>query len=134
MPAPRKVTTKAGTGRSAPRPAEASAAVDSYALVARLLTAPETNPFGTGVPFGTDTEEIVAGYAKQLTYADVRQLAHAIDTGAAITVEYVAASGSHTVRTLSHLGLDPPYLEAWCHLRDAERVFTLSRIHGVMPA
>ncbi len=30
--------------------------------------------------------------------------------------------------------LDPPYLEAWCHLRDAERVFTLSRIHGVMPA
>ncbi|WP_419796394.1 hypothetical protein [Streptomyces fuscus] len=22
---------------------------------------------------------------------------------------------------------------AWCHLRDAERVFTLSRIHGVTP-
>ncbi|WP_434091172.1 WYL domain-containing protein [Streptomyces flaveus] len=28
--------------------------------------------------------------------------------------------------------LDPPYLEAWCHLRDAERVFTLSRIRSVM--
>ncbi|WP_323180409.1 WYL domain-containing protein [Streptomyces sp. NBC_00102] len=29
--------------------------------------------------------------------------------------------------------LDPPYLYAWCHLRDDERVFTLSRIHGIMP-
>ncbi|WP_455908532.1 WYL domain-containing protein [Streptomyces massasporeus] len=29
--------------------------------------------------------------------------------------------------------LDPPYLYAWCHLRGAERVFTLSRIHTVMP-
>ncbi|MEV8198809.1 WYL domain-containing protein [Streptomyces sp. NPDC079141] len=65
----------------------------------------------TGFPFGTDTEEI----------------------GTAITVEYVAASGSRTVRTLSPFELDPSYLEAWCHLRDAERVFTLSRIHGVMP-
>ncbi|MFJ4843103.1 WYL domain-containing protein [Streptomyces sp. NPDC088746] len=60
-------------------------------------------------------------------------LAHAIDAGTAITVEYVAASNNRTVRTLSELVLDPPYLYAWCHLRDDERVFTLSRIHGVMP-
>ncbi|MDK0520966.1 WYL domain-containing protein [Streptomyces sp. ML-6] len=114
------------------------ATVDSLGLAVRLLdtppTAPEPDPFGTGVSFGTDTEETVAAYAKQLTYIDVRQLAHAIDMGTAITVEYVAASGSRTVRTLSHLEIDPPYLEAWCHLRNAERVFTLSRIHGVMPA
>jgi predicted DNA-binding transcriptional regulator YafY len=38
------------------------------------------------------------------------------------------------VRTLSRLELDPPYLEAWCHLREDERVFTLSRIHNVMPS
>ncbi|MEV6244634.1 helicase-associated domain-containing protein [Streptomyces sp. NPDC051742] len=138
VPAPRKAATKAATGRSTYRAAEASAVADPYAVAARLLTAPpptpEPDPFGTGVPFGTDTEEIVAGYAKQLTYADVRQLGHAIDTGMAITAEYVAASGSRTVRTLSRLRLDPPYLEAWCHLRDAERVFTLSRVHCVMPA
>ncbi|WP_158717820.1 hypothetical protein [Streptomyces sp. NRRL F-2664] len=30
------------------------------------------------VPFGTDTEEIVAGYAKQLTYTDVRRLGQAM--------------------------------------------------------
>ncbi|MEU5214642.1 helicase-associated domain-containing protein [Streptomyces sp. NPDC020807] len=138
VPAARKAPTKAGTGRSARRTAEAPAAADPSALAVRLLatprTVPEPDPFGTGVPFGTDTEEIVAGHAKQLTYTDVRQLAHAIDTGTDITVEYVAASGSRTVRTLGRLELDPPYLEAWCHLRDAERVFTLFRIHGVMPA
>ncbi|MGW3724666.1 WYL domain-containing protein, partial [Streptomyces sp. NPDC000851] len=69
-----------------------------------------------------------------LSLADVRQLAHAIDEGREVTIEYVAASGSRTVRTLSELELDAPYLYAWCHLRDDDRVFTLSRIHGVMPA
>ncbi|MCX5585885.1 WYL domain-containing protein [Streptomyces erythrochromogenes] len=68
-----------------------------------------------------------------MSYTDVHQLAHAIDTGTPLTVEYVATSGNRTVRTLSRLELDPPYLEAWCHLREDERVFTLSRIHSVMP-
>lgn len=107
------------------------------ALAARLRASPPTlpapDPFGSGVPYGTDTEEIADAYAENLTYSDVRQLAHAIDAGTAITVEYVAASGNRTVRTLSELVLDPPHLYAWCHLRDDERVFTLSRIHGVMP-
>ncbi|MCZ7432188.1 helicase-associated domain-containing protein [Streptomyces sp. WMMC1477] len=137
VPSPRKSSAKAGPGLPAHQAAEASTTVDTRALAALLLnappTAPDPDPLGTGVPFGTDTEEIVAGYAKQLTYADVRQLSHALDAGTAIRVEYVAASGSRTVRTLSRLALDPPYLEAWCHLREAERVFTLSRVHGVMP-
>ncbi|WP_442812093.1 MULTISPECIES: WYL domain-containing protein [unclassified Streptomyces] len=64
---------------------------------------------------------------------DVRQLAHAVDVGTATTVEYVAASGNRAVRILSELVLDPPYVYAWCHLRDGQRVFTLSRIHGIMP-
>ncbi|XIE79406.1 helicase-associated domain-containing protein [Streptomyces sp. SBR177] len=112
--------------------ARESAAFDPGTLAARLLAAPPTTPepapFDGGEPYATDTEEIVASSAKLLPYTDVRQLAHAIDAGRAITVEYVAASGNRTVRTLSSLTLDPPFLEAWCHLRDAERVFTLARI------
>lgn len=54
-------------------------------LAARLRAAPPTlpapDPFGTGVPYGTDTEEILAGCAKNLAYSDVRQLAHVIDAG-----------------------------------------------------
>ncbi|MEU3754867.1 hypothetical protein AB0H17_19175 [Streptomyces olivoreticuli] len=50
------------------------------------------------MPFTTDAEEIVAGYAKHLSYSDIRQVAHAIDADAAITVEYIATSGNRTVR------------------------------------
>jgi hypothetical protein len=108
------------------------------ALAVRLRAAPltsrEPDPH-SGIPFDTETEEIIAGCASRLSLTDVRQLAHAVDAGQAITVEYVAASGSRTVRSLSDLDLDPPYLHAWCHLRNDERVFTLSRILGVvMPA
>ncbi|WP_406168532.1 helicase-associated domain-containing protein [Streptomyces canus] len=136
VPAPRGTSAR-DTGRiAATRGAKSSAAIDPNTLAAQLLAAPPTipdpAPFEGGVPFATDTEEIVAGWAKRLPYSDVRQLAHAIDAGQDITVEYVATSGNRTVRTLSRLMLDPPYLEAWCHLRDAERVFTLSRIHSVM--
>jgi len=88
----------------------------------------------SGTPFDTDTEEIIADHASRLPLTDVRQLAHAVAEGGAITIEYVAASGSHTVRSLSELALDPPYLHAWCHLRNDERMFTLSRIRSVMPA
>lgn len=137
VPAARQADDKRGTRSTAIRTSKVPGGADIDDLAVRLLaappTAPEPDPLGSGVPFGTDTEEIVAGYAKHLSYSDVRQLAQAIDAGTAITVEYVATAGSRTVRTLSSLELDPPYLEAWCHLREAERVFTLSRIHGVMP-
>ncbi|MGW1157706.1 hypothetical protein ACWD48_05605 [Streptomyces sp. NPDC002519] len=136
VPAPRGTSARATDRIAGTRAAKASAAIDPNTLASQLLAAPPTTPdhapFDGGVPFATDTEEIVAGWAKRLPYSDVRQLAHAIDTGQGITVEYVATSGSRTVRTLSRLALDPPCLEAWCHLRAAERVFTLSRIHNVM--
>jgi hypothetical protein len=138
VPSPRRNAGRRGPGAGVARASDTAGDAGTEILAERLLkappTAPEPDPFGSGVPFATDTEEIVAGYAKHLSYSDVRQIAHAIDTGGAITVEYIAASGSRTVRTLSDLELDPPYLDAWCHLREAERVFTLSRIHGVMPA
>ncbi|MCX5233136.1 helicase-associated domain-containing protein [Streptomyces sp. NBC_00233] len=135
VPAPRGSKVRGGRIAVA-HPAKKAAAVDPSTLATRLLAAPPAapapEPLDGGVPFATDTEEIVTAWAKRLPYSDIRQLAHAIDAGQAITVEYVATSGSRTVRTLSHLALDPPYLEAWCHLRDSERVFTLSRIHSVM--
>lgn len=137
VPHQRPLGSTSGRRSMGARAKESPATVDVGALVATLraapVTAPEPDP-GNGIPFGTDTEEIIAGYAHLLSLADVRQLAHAIDEGQAVTIEYVAASGSRTVRTLSELDFDPPYLYAWCHLRDDERVFTFSRIQGVMPA
>ncbi|MFK8848078.1 helicase-associated domain-containing protein [Streptomyces sp. Ac-502] len=138
VPAPRGSDGAGAIRSSGVRAAGASTTVEPSVLAGRLLDAPAEaplpDPFGSGIVYESDTAEIVDGYAKLLSYSDVRQLAHALNTGTAITVDYVAASGIRTVRTLSNLVLNPPFLEAWCHMRDAERVFTLSRIHGIMPA
>ncbi|MFD8750433.1 helicase C-terminal domain-containing protein [Kitasatospora sp. NPDC059577] len=137
VPAPRPPGGPARPRQTEARAADARTAVDLSSLAARLLTAPqdvpEPDPWD-GRPYDSDTEEIIAGHARNLSFTDVRQLAHAVNEGRTITIEYVATSGSATVRTLSRLELDAPYLHAWCHLRDDERVFTISRIHGVMPA
>jgi predicted DNA-binding transcriptional regulator YafY len=61
-------------------------------------------------------------------------LAEAVRTGGPVAVTYVSSEGKRTERVLSECRLDPPLLEAWCHLRRDERVFTLSRIHHVGPA
>ncbi|MFE5946833.1 helicase-associated domain-containing protein [Streptomyces sp. NPDC056480] len=115
VPAPRSSSAR-GSRTAAGRAAKEAAAVDPSTLATRLLAAPpaapEPEPRDDGVLSAITTEETVTAWAKRLPCSDIRQLAHAIDTGQAITVEYVATTGSRTVRTLSHLTLDPPYLEA----------------------
>lgn len=137
VPAPRRTPSGDGSRLPSDTVQQVSGPGSLRDLAARLraapLSSPEPDP-DDGVPFETDTEEIVAGYAGRLSLTDVRQLAHAVNTGQAITIEYDAASGGHSVRSVSELVLDPPYLHAWCHLRNDERVFTLSRIASVMPA
>ncbi|WOI62446.1 WYL domain-containing protein [Streptomyces fradiae] len=106
-------------------------------LAGRLLAAPDHEPHPAplrgGPAYGTDTEEILDGYADALSLTDVRQLAYALDHGEPVTIEYMAASGSRTVRTVSDLEMDPPYLYGYCHLREDERVFSLSRVQSVLP-
>ena len=79
----------------------------------------------------TVTEKRVAEWANSLDDAEIRQLAHAIDHDQPVQIEYVSTGGGWTSRVVSQLEFTPPYLAAWCHLRDGERVFTLSRIQSV---
>ncbi|WAL72687.1 helicase C-terminal domain-containing protein [Kitasatospora sp. YST-16] len=137
VPPPRRPGGRTRSQRTDARTADTGTAVDLHALACRLRDAPQDLPVPDpydGRPYASDTEEIIAETARNLSFTDARQLAHAVDEGRSVTIEYVATSGSTTVRTLSRLELDAPYLHAWCHLRDDERVFTISRIHGVMPA
>ncbi|GAA4856160.1 helicase C-terminal domain-containing protein [Kitasatospora terrestris] len=139
VPSPRRPAGRQPNGArtASARTADSRTAADLSALAERLRATPQDTPEPgpeSGHPYSSGTEEILAGYARNLSFTDVRQLAHAVDEGRPITVEYVATSGSATVRTLSRLELDAPYLHAWCHLRNDERTFTISRIHGVMPA
>ena len=137
VPAPRRAGSGFGSRPLSGAVEQVSGPGSPRDLAARLHAAPPSSPEPdpyNGVPFETDTQEIIADHADRLSLTDVRQLAHAVDTGQAITIEYDAASGRHSVRSVSELVLDPPYLHAWCHLRNDERVFTLSRIASVMPA
>ncbi|MFD9205626.1 WYL domain-containing protein [Streptomyces sioyaensis] len=132
-------TARAAPCRAAPSPPRHRSRHDTPAagLALRLLSAPNHEPHPDperGIPFRTDTEEILAGYAKTRNLTDIRQLAHAIHPREPITLEYLAVPGNRTVRTVSKLELDPPFLSAYCHLREDQRVFNLSRIQTVMPA
>lgn len=135
LPGPRAEETSAATlAPGTPSPVRTTAIEE---LAALLLAAPDHAPHpvpGNGEAYGTDTEEILDGHATALPLTDVRQLAYAIDKNEPVTIEYVAASGSRTIRTLSDLEFDPPYLYAYCHLREDDRVFNLSRIQSVLPA
>lgn len=108
--------------RSAGR-TETTPPADPARIAERLLGQPTT----TEAPV-SGTEAVLTEWASGLGRAEVRQLAHAIDEGTPVRIDYRAASGGHTSRIVSELKLDPPFLVGWCHLREAERMFTLSRL------
>ena len=97
-----------------------------HKIAARLLRTPIASP-----ATATRTETLLTRQAKHLSPAEVRQLAHAIDTHNRIRITYQSRTGAPTQRTIDHLRLSGPYLYAWCELRNAERVFTLTNIHTV---
>ena len=78
----------------------------------------------------TLTEILISEFAASLDTAHIRQLAHALDENVPVRIEYEAATGGNTTRVVSELQLQPPFLVGWCHLRDAERMFTLARIQS----
>jgi len=111
---------RAAAPRSAPR-------LDPATVAARLL-----GPRLTLVdePAPSMTEALIGELATALSSAEIRQLAHAIDENLPIRIAYQAATGGYSSRVVSELQLEPPFLVGWCHLRDAERMFTLARIQS----
>lgn len=62
---------------------------------------------------------------------DIALLEHAEETGGKIRIEYVDQRRRYSERVVSSCVLLPPYLEAWCHLRQDERAFLLDSIQSV---
>ncbi|MFC7482532.1 WYL domain-containing protein [Luedemannella flava] len=73
-------------------------------------------------------------YATRLSPEEVDLLADALTAEEAVKITYRDAEGDVTQRVVEPLSIDGHVMEAWCHLRDAERVFALSRITSVAPA
>lgn len=77
--------------------------------------------------------ELVAAAAPQLNRAEQRLLADALEHTAPVKIFYTNAQGSSSVRVIEPLSVHGHLLEAWCHLRDEERMFALDRIDAVGP-
>jgi len=115
--------------RGGPGGAKRPAAPNVAALAAALVRAGDPGER----PPASRSEALVRQLAPDLPDAQARLLGHAVDTGTDVVIEYVSASGAHTRRRVSDLGLTGGTLQAWCHLRQDERFFTLSRIASVRP-
>jgi hypothetical protein len=83
---------------------------------------------------GTGTVAVLLDLAPHLSLAERRLLAHALDEGAPVHISYTNAQGNPSSRVISDVNLEDHTLFAWCHLRQADRFFSLSRIQGVAPA
>jgi hypothetical protein len=81
----------------------------------------------------TGVEAEIAGWTMHLTELERRQLAWAIERDRPVSIAYQSATGGRTVRIVSDLEVIGELLYGWCHLREDERVFNLSRIWGVTP-
>src|SRR5829696_2330943 len=113
--------------RPAP-PSELSGLPDARAIAGDLLGRADT-----AVAEVSATLRAVRAAGGRLSAAEVRLLAHAIDTGAPVRIEYQNRSGSTTRRVIEKAALSGNSLEAWCRLRDDERRFSLHGIRTVEP-
>jgi len=115
---------------------------DPYELAAALLAAPvvadEAPPQPTlrllSTPAKASTSSVVGRYATHLSAAEQQLLATAIDESQPVRIAYTSGEGVPTARVIEPIELEGGMLVAWCHLRDGERNFVLSRIGAVTPA
>ncbi|GAA5183414.1 helicase-associated domain-containing protein [Rugosimonospora acidiphila] len=80
-----------------------------------------------------DTLETIGAHAPGLDEDELRLLAHAIDSGGAVRIAYRDADGRSTVRVIEEIELSGAVMEAWCRLREDERMFMLARVEAVAP-
>ena len=85
-------------------------------------------------PQAGGTESEVAELAAHLAPGERRLLAHAIETGQPVRIEYTNAQGNSSQRVIEPVELAAGLLVAWCRLREDERVFAVHRIAAVAPS
>jgi hypothetical protein len=102
---------------------------EAMAVAEQLLAAiPEPEP----APHPDRTT--IARAAPQLPPYDADLLARALSTADPVHIVYVSADGRRSERVVEPMEVEQGHLlRAWCHLRDDERVFSLTRIRAVSP-
>lgn len=72
--------------------------------------------------------------APHLPIGQLGMLSRALDRGGRVAITYRSASGAVTQRVIRDPELVGSVVEAWCELRQDERVFTVSRLISVATA
>jgi hypothetical protein len=134
VPPQRRATGRASVHRASRDPVPARP-VDAVALATRLLDG-SAEPVPEAVPdpvlIRSSMRDHIASGAPNLDPSEVDLLMTALETEEAVRIEYVDSSGRFSDRVVEPLELEgTQLLHAWCHLRDDERMFTLSRIWSV---
>ena len=120
--------------RGGPRPSGAPASNRSAAPEPRQLANTLLGRPDNALPAASDTLLAVRRGGPRLSPGEARLLAHALDTGTPVRIDYLSSTGSTTSRVIEDLELEGNALEAWCLLRDDQRRFTLNGILAVAPA
>jgi hypothetical protein len=80
------------------------------------------------------TLEVIDARAPQLDPRQRQLLADAIDEQQPVRIDYVDGDGRFSTRVIEEIELSGAVIEAWCRLRDDERMFLLDRIGAVSQA
>ncbi|MGB9047880.1 MAG: helicase-associated domain-containing protein [Pseudonocardiaceae bacterium] len=103
------------------------------AELARLLAA---DPRGEAVGAGADSDtfDVLAQLNDYLDDAELELLSDAVDHHNDVLIVYRDKNGSRSTRAIRPQQLYGRWLDSWCHLRNAQRDFTIANIEAVGPA
>lgn len=79
-------------------------------------------------------QDVVRQFGEHLTSEEITLLGDALDTSARVEITYLDGNDRNSRRVITPLDVVGGRMEAWCHLRDDERHFLISRIQRVEPA
>jgi Helicase conserved C-terminal domain len=101
--------------------------------LARQLAA---DPDGTTMQAAADSDtfELLAQFNCHLDDAELELLSDAVDHHNDVLIVYRDKNGSRSTRGIRPQQLYGKWLDSWCHLRNAQRDFTIANIEAVAPA
>jgi hypothetical protein len=112
---------------AAPGPRQLTA----HDLATRLLGRPARDPAEAPTHLGTAT--LLAELNPGLDDMELRLLSDALENARDVLITYRDKNGSRSVRTIQPRQITGRWLESWCHLRNADREFTVANIESVAP-
>lgn len=121
---PRRATPRLRVTRRRPEAPEAP--TDLTEIADDLLAA--------GVPEHVWSDDAVRRYGDHLTSEEITLLSEALQAERPIAITYLDQRDRGSRRVITPMDVVDGRVEAWCHLRDDERHFLISRIQHVEPA